>query len=558
MLALNAIFNPIFSRELQQRIRSWQSLAALLFIAGGSIVLVLLRWPTDQRVDLVSQAASLVFRPLALALSMAVMMLVPAFPATSFVMERRRATLALLLNSPCKPWQVYTAKLSSNVFIAWWLIASSLPAIAACYAMGGISMGDHVIPFLVVLVVMCIQYSAIGLWISSRVSSPETSLRWTYATVMVLVIVSVGPLVLTGQLDNWKAQTATALSTFSPLSAILNITGSEATASAIGMSTGWREYAIVGLLMTLVLAVLTIWQIHPTRMERSRPAGKIIDPSQASVGSRVGRRLMFLVDPRKRKSPIPRWINPIMVKEFRTRRFGRLHWLVRIVAICIVISLALTILAAAGTVSWGVEQIAVALVLMQIGLLMLVGPSLGASLIATEVESGGWTLLRATPFSSVRILTGKLASVLLTMLLVLLATIPGYLVMGFIQPTLSGQIDNVFLSLLMAVLLIVSVSACISSLCRSTAVATVASYSVLLSLFAGTMLFWLARGKPFGPLLVERILVFNPVAVALSEMEAPGFAQYNLAPAGWYVSAGISLLGLAVMAFRTWRMMKPD
>lgn len=552
------ILNPILTRELQQRIRSWQSLIAVLFFAAGSIVLVLLRWPTDQRVDLVSQAASLVFRPLTLALAMAVMMLVPAFPATSFVMERRRATLSLLLNSPCPPWQIYTAKLLSNIAIAWWMIAASFPAIAACYAMGGISLNDHVMPVCVILAVMCVQYSAIGLWISSRVSAPETSLRWTYAAVLTLVVVSVGPLVLTGQLANWKAQAATALSTLSPLSALLSITGSEATASAIGMTTGWREYSIVGLLMALALAALTIWQIHPTRMDRSRPAGKVIDAANTSLLARIARRLMFLVDPSQRKLSIPRWINPVMVKEFRTRRFGRLHWLIRIVATCIVVSLALTILAAAGTVSWGVEQIAVALVLMQIALLMLVGPSLGASLIAAEVESGGWTLLRASPFSSVRVLLGKLASVLLTMLLVLLATIPGYLIMGYIQPKMSGQISNVFLSLLLAVVLIVSVSGCISAFCRSTAVATVVSYSVLLVLFAGTMLFWLARGKPFGPLLVERVLVVNPVAVALSEMESPGFAQYNLAPLGWYVSAAISVLGLTVLAFRIWQMMKPD
>jgi ABC-type transport system involved in multi-copper enzyme maturation permease subunit len=558
MSALESLFNPIFRRELQQRSRSWQSLAAVLSVAIGAIVLVLLRWPTDQRVDLVSQAASLVFRPLAFALTLAVMMLVPAFPATSLVTERRRATLSLLLNSPCKPWQIYAAKLFGNIFIAWWMIAAALPTIAACYAMGGISIGDQIVPLLVILSVSCVLYTAIGLWISSRASSAETSLRWTYATVVLMFLLSVGPLVFTGQLANWKAQVATALSTISPLSSILEITGSEATASAIGLTTGWKEFSLVSLLIAVIIAALTIWQIHPTRMDRSRPAGKIVDSQKTSFVTRVARRFMFLIDPSKRKTAIPRLVNPIMVKEFRTRKFGRLHWLIRIVAFCIVTSLAMTILAATGTVSWGVEQIAIALVLMQICLLMLVGPSLGSSLIAGEVESGGWTLLRATPFSSLRILTGKLSSVLLTLMMVLLATIPGYLVMGYIQPTLSGQISNVFLSLLMAVILIVSVSACVSVFCRSTAVATVASYSILLLIFAGTMLFWLARGKPFGPLLVERILLLNPVAVALSEMEAPGFSQYNLAPMGWYVSAAISILCLSCMAFKTWRMMKPD
>ncbi len=39
------------------------------------------------------------------------------------------------------------------------------------------------------------------------------------------------------------------------------------------------------------------------------------------------RRMAYLVDPSRRKAGIPWWLNPVMVKEFRTRKFGRLHWL---------------------------------------------------------------------------------------------------------------------------------------------------------------------------------------------------------------------------------------
>ncbi len=105
----------------------------------------------------------------------------------------------------------------------------------------------------------------------------------------------------------------------------------------------------------------------------------------------------------------------------------------------------------------------------------------------------------------------------------MLATLPGYVVMRYIQPAIGGQVSNVVISLLVAIALVTSVSACISAFCRSTAVATATSYAVLLTLFAGTLLVWLARGKPFGPLLVERTLLLNPAAIALSEMKTPGF-----------------------------------
>ncbi len=554
MMALLGLENPILSRELLDRLRSWKTMAALFTVALVSCILVLLRWPTDATVDVVSQGAVLVFRPLAFALTLAVMMLVPAFPATSLVAERRKGTLALLLNSPLSAGKIYAGKLLSNVVLALILISVSLPAIGACFAMGGISLVDHVGPLLLVLVAMAIQYSAVGLWISVRATSSDASLRSTYVAILVLAVLSVGPLVLTGTLSGIQATLAQWLTAISPISALQQITSSQAAVADLGIHTGWVEFLIASVLITVGLAVVTVRKLDPILLDRARPAGRVTSNQEASLA----RRITYLVDPEKRKSGIPWWLNPIMVKEFRTRKFGRLHWLLRLVAVCAIVSLLLTVVAATGTVSWGVERIAGPLVLMQISLMLLVGPSLGANLIAAEVESGGWQLLRVSPISTLRILSGKLMSVIWTMLLVLLATLPGYLVMSYIQPALGGQVGNVVISLLLAVAMVVSISACVSAFCRTTAVATATSYGLLLCLFAGTLLIWLSRGRPFGPLFVERALTLNPAALALSEMQSPGFEQYNLTPAGWWVSGGVSLVCLAILCFRTWWITRPD
>jgi hypothetical protein len=89
-------------------------------------------------------------------------------------------------------------------------------------------------------------------------------------------------------------------------------------------------------------------------------------------------------------------------------------------------------------------------------------------------------------------------------------------------------------------------------------VATATSYGVLLLLFAGTLLVWLARGKPFGPIFVERLLLLNPAATALSEMKTAGFEQYNLAPGSWWIGGAIALVCLAILATRIWKMTRPD
>lgn len=549
--------NPILHRELQDRLRSWKMLAAILAVSAVSSGLVLLRWPTDATIDIVSQGAMLVFRPLAFALTLAIMMLVPPFPATSFVSERKKGTLTLLLNSPMSPSQVYLGKLTSNVLLALILISASLPAMAACVAMGGISLRDHIGPLLIVLCAMAVQYSALGLWISLRSHTTDGSLRWTYAAILTLAVLSIGPLILLGNLSGILAALAHWLTAVSPVSALQHIAGAQAEAATVGISTGWIEFLLASLALTVVVAIATIRKLDPLLLDRPRPTGKVIDQPGETTTGRL-HRYNYLVDPHKRKSSIPWWSNPVMVKEFRTRKFGRLHWLIRLVSVCAIISLSLTVLASIGTIDWGVEKIAGPLVLMQLSLLLLVGPSLGANLIAAEVESGGWQLLRTTPFPPLRIMSGKVMSVVWTMLLVLLATLPGYAVMSYIDPSLSSQVGHVMISLLVAVAMVVSISACISSFCRSTAVATATSYGVLLLLFAGTLLIWLARGKPFGPLIVERLLLVNPAAAALSEMKTDGFAQYHLVPGSWWLGGAITLACLVVLGIRIRRMTRPD
>ncbi len=554
MTSLPLLQNPILNRELANRLRSAKAVWAIIGVAAVSSLLVFMRWPTDASIDLVSQGALRVFRPVAFAIAFAIMMLIPAFPATAIVSERQRGTLTLLFNSPIPPLQIYLGKLFGNVLLGAILFSASLPAIFACYAMGGISIIGHVLPLLLVFAGMTLQYSALGLWVSARSQSADSALRWTYGAILSLVVLSIGPTVLVGKLTGAMSVLAQIMSTLSPIPALQQITGSQGQAQAIGIGTGWIEFLIMSSITTVVLAIATLFKLDPLLLDRPRPAGRVTDTHSTSWL----RRLSYLVDPQRRKSGIPFWLNPVMVKEFRTRKFGRLHWLLRLVAVGGIISLLLTVVAATGTVNWGVERIAASMVVMQVGFLLLLGPSLGANLIAAEVESGGWQLLRAAPISPLRIVIGKLTSTLLTLLLLLLATLPGYVMMGYIQPSLGGQVSNVIVSLLIATAMVTILSACVSAFSKTAAVATVTSYSVLLALFAGTLLVWLGRGNPFGPVFVERVLLLNPAATALAEMKAPGFETYRLIPNGWYVGIAICVLGLILLMVRTIRMTRPE
>ena len=178
--------------------------------------------------------------------------------------------------------------------------------------------------------------------------------------------------------------------------------------------------------------------------------------------------------------------------------------------------------------------------------------------MASEQETGGWSLLRMTPQSPRSIATGKLLSVAWTMVLVLLGTLPGYLVMIYLKPVLRQEVLLVVGSLLLASLFTMLTSAAIGSFFRRSTPATMTAYAVLTLLTAVPILIWLGRDAPFGFRVVETALLLDPMASALSIMQTRGFEHYRLVPGNWYFLAGGSILGLLVFWLRTWRLSRPD
>jgi ABC-type polysaccharide/polyol phosphate export permease len=102
------------------------------------------------------------------------------------------------------------------------------------------------------------------------------------------------------------------------------------------------------------------------------------------------------------------------------------------------------------------------------------------------------------------------------------------------------------------------VSAAVSSLCRTTAIATTVAYGSLIGLFGGTMLIWVNRDAPFGRTVVENALRLNPMAAALNAMQAGGFEDYDLIPSAWWIAGIASTLLLSLLFIRTLRLTQPD
>jgi ABC-type transport system involved in multi-copper enzyme maturation permease subunit len=291
-------------------------------------------------------------------------------------------------------------------------------------------------------------------------------------------------------------------------------------------------------------------------LDRARAAGVMTE--DRSEGGQTLRSILFVIDPQKRSGSMSLWVNPVMVKEFRTRRFGRSQWVVRLVAVCAILSLGISYVAVSGALGWGVEVIGGGLVLLQIALLILFAPSLAGGLVSSERESGSWQLLRMTPLRPDTILRGKLMSVAWPLVLLLSATLPGYVVMMTVKPALIPQVERVVVCMALTAVFAVLVSAAASTLFRSTAAAMAASYVTLLAVCVGPMLVWLGREAPFGHATVEAALSIDPVAAALQASEMPGFTQYRLLPLNWWVVGSACVALLLFLGVRTWQLCRPE
>lgn len=552
------MFSALFKRELISFLRRRRMIVFQLGLAALFGLLVLIRWPTDGNSALSGLQSKQIFRLFAGGLMAILLLLLPVFPATSIVSEKKRGTLGLLFNSPLGPIRIFSAKWLAVLSLAGMILAMSLPAAAACYCMGGLSLTSDIGKVYLLLFLVTLQYAAAGLLVSTYARSIDSAVRITYGLVLGVSVLTLIPQYFFQGTHGRLAVLGDHLRCLSPLAALAEITGAT-NVGGQGLLTNTDvlgRFTIGALISTVIASLWTISRLNHRIFDQSRAAGTMSD--DLSTPGKVLRRLFFLVDPQKRSAGIPAFVNPVMVKEFRCRRFGRLHWLLRLVAVCAVLSLGLTYATTAGTFDWGVETIGAIMVVLQVALIVLIAPSLSAGLISVERESRGWLLLKTTPLGFRRIVWGKLMSALLPLILLLGATMPGYVVMAYIQPGMALQVQRVLICLVLTSVFSMMISAAVGCFFVRTAAATAGAYGALLVLSTVPLLIWMGRNAPFGHDTVEAALSISSIAAALSVIQFPGFEHYDLIPVNWWFLGIASAAALLLLLAQVYRISKPQ
>lgn len=622
------IANPIIQRELVTLLRSGRSLAIQFLLVAGLTGIVWLMWPQDAKVNLDGRQAQQLFQTFAFGMLVGLVLLAPVFPATSIVRERHGRTLQLLLTSRLTPMSILVGKVSASIsFVLLLLIISLPPAVAATYVMGGVDAKTQVLPAYGVLALVAVQYAILGLVVSSFARSTDGALRLTYGLILLFTVLVLIPFFLLSN-SPWlsmiplqgtipwvvrlavfcvamalliiRPQWLTGSGTFGPLTGRVKFTQGIMVVIMLFMATdvAWFRtlspipallermgqadvglrglkaqdqatwmFVINALALTVTLIICLAARLRPALMDVSRDSGQVTD--EQSSGVQWFRRIMFLwfFDPQRRSGAIGDLTNPVMAKEFRSRSFGRSHWVMRMVSACLIISLGLALVAAAtqggmgsvGSKQWvSADFLGAVLVLFQMGLVILVAPALSTALISSELEAGSWQLLQMTRLRPMQIVAGKLLSALWSLVLLLVATIPGYAVLLLIREEYTTRVWQVLVVLALTSLFAVLLGAMCSSLFRRTTAATTAAYILIVALCVGTLLPWLGEGTLFGRDVVATALKVNPVAAALSIIQMPGLADYQLVPFIWQFLAGASLFCAIVLWIRTWQLTRPS
>ncbi|MBD7983365.1 ABC transporter permease [Sporosarcina sp. Sa2YVA2] len=185
--------NPVLSKELKLRFRSFKGfngilfflLAMCIFVFGYIFLTVNLGGNSYFRP---SQSfvlfAFLSFIQLGLVLFTA-----PGLTAGSISSEREKQTLPILLTTSQSSFQIISGKLLSSVAFLLLLIVAGLPVYSLVFLFGGISPWDFV-KILVFLFVTLLAVGSIGIMFSTLIRRTIVSMIATYGTMLFLSVVT--------------------------------------------------------------------------------------------------------------------------------------------------------------------------------------------------------------------------------------------------------------------------------------------------------------------------------------------------------------------------------
>jgi ABC-type transport system involved in multi-copper enzyme maturation permease subunit len=226
---------------------------------------------------------------------------------------------------------------------------------------------------------------------------------------------------------------------------------------------------------------------------------------------------MFLIDDKKARKPVGSF-NPVAGKERKTNALRSGRWMIRLFYGALVLSLGLAVMALYGGVEYGnlLAYVAMILIALQLGLVALVDPSLTSPAVSSEMETGTFETLRLTPLSGGQIFWGKLLPLVPAAMLPVLALLPAYGAVWFVDDSYGTHFLYLLPVVVLAVLFSLATALACSTFVNNTARATVAAYLIVAALFILPMLAWFASGTHINADIARWLAMPSPLVMGMN------------------------------------------
>jgi ABC-type transport system involved in multi-copper enzyme maturation permease subunit len=521
--------NPVLQKDLLGLLRLKRVAAVQLAFVIVLAVMVLGSWPQEGvlggSVNVAAQSTARAADKFLLGLTLGQIVLlvlfVPGVAAVAVSGEREQNTLEMLYASRLKPTEIIGGKVAVAIGYPLLLLVMALPFLALLNWRGDVRGGDLLWAY-VILLVTAVFLAIVSLAVSAWSKQSSSALVISYAVVLILCGGLLVPAAI--MLDNASGLTAQLLHyarALSPVAAALSLLQPQSNFSSAdrGMTPIWQVF--------LPLAAVVIFGCFAAlvaKLKRAPSSSEGFGAIGASEGERtLGRKLLFLIDPKKTPKPFGSW-NPLIAKERRTGGLRSGRWIIRTFYVCLVLSLGLAVMSLYGGVEQGdlLRYVAQVVVALQVGMVALVSPSLTSAAVSSEIENGTWELLRLTPRRGGEIFIGKLAPSLVPALLPVIALIPAYGALCVVNSSYVLYLTRIVPVVLIAVLFCCMVGLTCSCFIANTARATVTAYLIVAAIVILPMFAWLAAGQQLSDRVAARVAFLSPLVVALNEL-----------PGGW-------------------------
>lgn len=526
--------NPVLRKDLIGLLRLKRVAAiqvAFLLVLG---LLVLATWPqsgvlegTFGAGDVVSAARGQDQLLLGLVVGQLVLLVlfVPGIASVALTGEKEQNTLEMLYASRLSPAEIIAGKVGFAIAYPILLLLTALPFVALLNYRGDVQNADLLISY-GILFVAAIFLAMLCLTISAACRQSSTALVVSYITVLVICGAVLVPAAI--MLESQQGTVAAVLHYIRSLSPVAAALSRLAPATLVGSDRPnllplWQTFlpAAGGVIIICFFILVSRLRNAPNAAEGF--GGGAADQQRSAL-----RKIMYLIDDKKAPRPFGTF-NPVVAKERRTNQLRSGRWMIRIFYASLLISLALASMALYGGETQHsnlLEYVAAVVVTFQVGLVALVSPSLTSSTVSTELENGTWEILRLTPLSGGKIFFGKFIPAFLPALLPVLALLPAYGALWYINPGYLQYFILIIPVVLLAAAFCCTLGLMCSTLYSNTARATVTSYVIAAIIFVLPMIAWWLSGIVLAPRTAAWIGFVSPMVVAV-----------NVLPNGWQAIA---------------------